>query len=153
MMNLLSLFSGGSGLAIYAVAATLLFGGGAYVGYQYESGQRAKEKVAMAEEATAKLKAATDKSNRLSVALEKERAKRDEKFGELSSKLDDLTKRPVYATRCIDDDGLRVINDALVGAPATSGKPDKSVPAPAPAFWRGWFGSGAEAGGNGKAIQ
>jgi hypothetical protein len=44
--------------------------------------------------------------------------------------VDRVVERPVYRSDCIDDDGVRLINSALTGAPAAAGQPDGAVPGP-----------------------
>lgn len=40
-----------------------------------------------------------------------------------------IVERPVYLRECIDDDGLRTINETIAGGPLTSGEPSTTVPA------------------------
>lgn len=43
--------------------------------------------------------------------------------------VDRYIDRPIYRQQCLDPDGLRDANSALRGPSATTGKPDKPVPA------------------------
>ena len=48
----------------------------------------------------------------------------------ITREVDRIVERPVYRDVCLDPDGLRVANAALVGTPLAPGQPDGAVPAP-----------------------
>lgn len=51
----------------------------------------------------------------------------------ITQTVDKIVDRPVYRNVCLDDDGLRSANAALVGAITPAAQPDKPVPKPDPA--------------------
>lgn len=48
----------------------------------------------------------------------------------ITQTVDKLVEKPVYRNVCLDDDGLRVANQALTGSLAAPPKSDKPVPRP-----------------------
>lgn len=57
-----------------------------------------------------------NQAGRAVTGLEKDRGVSRKKYAELEQRLADITNRPVYSTVCIDTDGMRDINAALVGS-------------------------------------
>ena len=77
-------------------------------------------KKARAAEAAASAKAAAD--------LEAERKKRRVVIREVTNYVDKIIDRPVYRNVCLDPDGLRCVNAAILGTDAAGCKPDSALP-------------------------
>lgn len=63
--------------------------------------------------------------------LEKVKNERQILSQAIADRLEVVIDRPVYRNVCIDDDGLRLLNDAIKGTPNPA-KPVARVPAPPP---------------------
>ena len=130
-----------STIIVYAVIALSFIGalGGIYAKGYYSGKatvtaewQEANEK-ARAEEAAKASKAAT--------TLEVKREKARVVYRTIREQVDRIVDRPVYVSRCLDDDGLRLARCAILGKSADSCVPDKPVPAtPAPNGRLGSYG-------------
>lgn len=59
--------------------------------------------------------------------FEVERAKIQTKFIKITEEVERVVQKPVYRNVCLDDDGLRLISDAIDNKPTTT-KPESSVP-------------------------
>lgn len=70
------------------------------------------------------------KGNQAAEKKEKGDAKAKIVYRTITQKVDRYIDRPVYRNICLDDDGLRDANAALVGALTPAAKPDKPMPKP-----------------------
>lgn len=61
-----------------------------------------------------------------SVNYEKERQNVQTRFRTITVEVEKIVDRPIYGQQCLDNDGLRIINDAIK---ATASKPSATVPA------------------------
>ena len=115
------------------ISPTLLIGAAAIV-VAFGAGYKVADNAAAKREAKAVLaahKAYEEKADdylRLSAAYESLRTERAAKAAKLVTKIERIVERPAYAGDCLDDDGLRVVNEALTGASNPS-EPVDAVPA------------------------
>lgn len=71
-----------------------------------------------------------EKANAASLGLEIGNANAKIVYRTITKQVDKYIDRPVYRNTCFDDDGLRDVNAALIGATTPAGKPDKRLPKP-----------------------
>ena len=76
------------------------------------------------------LAAAARQANAQAEELEQAKAKREIIYRTITKTVDRIVDRPVYRSDCLDDDGLRIANEALTGTPAAASQPDADLPAP-----------------------
>lgn len=89
-------------------------------------------KAATAQQAAAEAyQARTVELNTIAAQLEQSRHDRKTVYRTITRDVEKVVTRDVYRNVCLDDDGVRAINDALAGA--NSGQPDASLPAAAAA--------------------
>lgn len=126
----------GFSLIVYAVLALAALGalGGIYWN-GYSSGSAAVKLEWQAANAKARAEEAA-KGQASEAKLEDSRAKTKILYRTIKREVEKVVDRPVYLDRCLDDDGLRLANCAILGKSADSCKPDKPVPGATPAD--GW---------------
>ena len=73
-----------------------------------------------------------ERANQIAAELEKKNALSREANRILNNRLNTVVARPVYAARCLDDDGLRLANTALTGQALAPAGPAPVVPATQP---------------------
>ena len=114
-----------------AVLALALYGVGCDYAGRRSANQQWEAKMAEAEHAAAaKYEAQALQLNKLSADLEYQKANQKVVYETITKTVDRIVDRPVYRNVCIDDDGMRQINDALAGKSSTdSGQPGSTVPA------------------------
>lgn len=83
-----------------------------------------------------------------STKLESGNAKAKVVYRTITQTVDKVVEKPVYRSICLDDDGLRVANEALTGTLAPAAKPDKPMPRPDAPRLRNGSGSVAQIGGS-----
>ncbi len=117
------------------ITAAAAFVAGAWIGHGMTAASYRKDIIAeqaakieaVKQAADAVQQAAVD-ADRHAQELEKARAQREIVYRTITKQVDRIVDRPVYRNVCLDDDGLRVINDALSGqATPDPGQPDAAV--------------------------
>ena len=88
----------------------------------------AKEKQRIEQEAK-DLHRMTERAGRASAAFETKRAANEVRYRTVTVTLEKIVERPVYLNQCIDDDGLRVLNEQIARA-ADPGEPRLKLPKP-----------------------
>ena len=114
--------------SVYGTLAALLFMAGLWTGWRLASTSYQSDIIKQQQLVADQIEAAAKKSNVQAEELEKARADREIIYRTITKTVDRIVDRPVYRSDCIDDDGLRIANEALTGAPAAAGKPDAAVP-------------------------
>lgn len=79
--------------------------------------------------------------------LENGNAKAKIVYRTITRDVDKIVERPVYRNICLDSDGLRNANAALIGALTPAGKPDDGMPGPNPSAGRDGGDGAAKTGG------
>jgi preprotein translocase subunit SecF len=121
------------GLPPLAIVAAICIGaavGGFFVGMDYKGKQVAEqENEALREQAKA-ISGLLDKYNAQAQELENARQARTVIYRDIEKAADRISSRPAYNTACIDDDGVRLLNEALTGKRETSptGVTDAAMP-------------------------
>ena len=111
------------------VGAAVLFGAGWMTNGWRLNAKHDAEALAAAQAAKAAYEAKATQYNEASAALEAARNEREIVYRTITKTVEKVVERPVYRNVCIDDDGLRSINDALAGRTSDPAKPDAAVPA------------------------
>lgn len=117
------------------IVAAAAFAAGAWIGHGMTAASYRKDIIAEQGAKIEAIKKAADAVHQAAVEadqhaqeLEKARAQREIVYRTITKQVDKIVDRPVYRNVCLDDDGLRVINDALRGeAAADPGKPATAV--------------------------
>jgi hypothetical protein len=102
-------------LAIYGIIAAVLVALGGGIGWKvtsdhYEAKHAKDDRVALTDFQTAVLG-----MSQLSVALEKVKSENRKMYRSIQNRVPEIVSRPVYIRECLDDDGLRLINEAFGG--------------------------------------
>lgn len=115
---------------IYATAAAvvLAFVAGGWIGHRVTAASYQADVIAEQQARAEAVQQAAEQANKHAEELEKARAQREIVYRTITKEVDRIVDRPVYRNVCLDDDGLRVINEALAGAPASAGEPDAAMP-------------------------
>lgn len=108
-----------------AVTCSLVIGFG--VGYKIADGAAAKRDLAALNAAQAAYAAKETEYATLSATYESLRATRSAAAETRTRTIEKIVERPVYHNVCLDDDGLRLINDAASESDRT-GEPAPAVP-------------------------
>lgn len=112
-------------LAIYVVIFTV----GAAFGVKFHAGIIAQRDLA-AHEAQAKATAKKlDRGDKAAVGHEADKIQIRTEFVTITREVEHVIERPVYRNMCFDDDGLRLLGNAIAGRPAAS-QPTPAVPEP-----------------------
>lgn len=106
----------------------LAFALGSWLGYDYKAAKCAVEIAEMRQAAQDQKDAEAEKIHEAATRLEAANAKARVVYRTLTKTIDRVVERPVYATDCIDDDGLRALNAALAGKALDPGQPDDAMP-------------------------
>lgn len=136
-------------LYLYIAAAVLIIGA---FGATYLYGRSAGANVVRLEWEQAnreQREAEAEQANDAATKLEKDRAKTRTVYRTITQTVDRIVDRPVYRDVCLDDDGLRLSNAALVGATTPAGEPADRVRTPDAAAGR-LGGSGSAETGRGQ---
>jgi hypothetical protein len=72
-----------------------------------------------------------DRADEAAVSHETAKAKTEVEYVTVTKTVTKYINRPVYASQCLDDDGLRVLNDFAAGRISDPGQPAPAVPATA----------------------
>lgn len=117
--------------AVYGAIAAIIFTLGAGVSWKvtsdhYEAKHAKDDRVAREDFQTAVLG-----MNQLSAALQGKKSEQKTVYRTIQKEVPVVVDRPVYRNECVDDDGLRLVNEALAGKLRTSGH-DAAVPAAEP---------------------
>ena len=115
---------------IAGVAALALLAG---IGYKVRESGKDEIRLEWAQANEAARKREQEASAAAAAALEAERKKRRVVIREVTNYVDKIIDRPVYRNVCLDPDGLRCVNAAILGTDSTGCKPDSALPAPKPA--------------------
>lgn len=130
------------GLNPWALLGSVLAGiallTGAYLKGDADAANRYQVKIdAMQKAATEKAQKIRDdltaQANAAVATLESQNAQAKIVYRTIVQSVDKVVDRPVYRNVCLDDDGLRLVNAALGGAPAAPpdpGKPNATMPTP-----------------------
>jgi hypothetical protein len=118
---------------IYGLIAAAVFASGAYSGHKVTANSYKADMLEVERAANERFKAESKKLNEVAAALEAAKNEKQIVYRTITKTVDRIIDRPVYLNVCLDDDGLRVINDALAGKTADPGKPDAAMPATKPA--------------------
>ena len=118
------------------IAAAAAFAAGVWIGHGMTAAIYRKDiiaeqaaKIEAVKQAADAVQAAAVAANQHAEELEKARAQREIVYRTITQQVDKIVDRPVYRNVCLDDSGLRVINDALRGeASPDTGQPDAAVP-------------------------
>jgi hypothetical protein len=118
------------------IAAAAAFAAGVWIGHGMTAASYQKDviaeqiaRIAAIKQAADAVQAAAVAANQHAEQLEKARAQREIVYRTITKQVDKIVDRPVYRNVCLDDDGLRVINDALRGEAASdTSQPDAAVP-------------------------
>lgn len=113
-----------AGLTAAALAVGFL-GGVKVEDWRHDAAQLAAQNAA-----TAKFKRDEKRVDLAAVGHEDFKAKEEIVYVDRVRTVTKLVARPVYRNVCIDDDGLRLLNDAIAGRPA-AGQPAPALPGPA----------------------
>jgi hypothetical protein len=98
-------------VAAAAVALAVGFAGGwTTQGWRWD----AADKQRMEQEAREKSRA-LDRANTASGTFEEKRTANETRYRTVTVTLEKVVERPVYLNQCIDDDGLRVLNEQISG--------------------------------------
>ena len=111
-----------------AAAAAALFLFGAWIGHSVTAASYRADIIAEQQAAAKAVAEAAAKANQHAEELEKTRAQREIIYRTITRQVDKIVDRPIYRADCLDDDGLRITNEALTGAPAAAGRPAAAVP-------------------------
>lgn len=103
------------------------FAGGFIKGMDYASAKCEVKITRMVDDARKQRDAEAEKANAASARLEAENAQARERYKKLQRSVDGVVSRANYGSACFDDDGLRLVNEALAGAGADSGESDDKV--------------------------
>lgn len=115
-------------VAIYALLAIGIFGGGFLGGYRVESWHAQAREAAAVDAAVAQYKAEAVKANEAAAALEQQKDKTHVVYQTITKTVDRIVERPVYRDRaCLDASGLRAANAALAGPAAAAAGADQPV--------------------------
>lgn len=102
-------------IGIYALVAAIIFSAGAGVSWKftsdhYEAKAAKEDRVALED-----FKTAVQGMNALSKALEDQKNESRVVYRTIEKQIPKIVERPVYRNECVDDRGLRLINEALSG--------------------------------------
>ena len=113
--------------ATAAVAAGLFIAGG-WIGHSVTAASYRADIIKEQQAAAEAVAAAAARANEQAEELEKARAQREIVYRTITRQVDKIVDRPVYRGDCLDDDGLRITNEAITGAPAAASQPAAAVP-------------------------
>ena len=112
-------------LAIYTVVFTV----GAAFGVKFHAGITAQRDLAT-HEAQAKATAKKlDRGDKAAVGHEADKSQIRTEFVTITQEVERVVEKPVYRNMCFDDDGLRLLGNAIAGRPAAS-QPAPALPEP-----------------------
>lgn len=114
---------------VVAVGVAVAFGAGWMANGWRLNAKYDAERLAAEKAAKAAYDAKAKQYNEASAALEAARNEREIVYRTITKTVEKVVERPVYRNVCIDDDGLREINNALAGRASDPAKPDAAVPA------------------------
>lgn len=101
-------------------------------GWKMSSNSWKADLLAAEQEHAQQMKAEIDRTNGIAAELETEKGKSRVVYKTITKRVEKVVERPVYRAECIDDDGLSLINSALLGQAPSEPKPADGVPAPRP---------------------
>ena len=115
-------------LGLWIATVLALFAAGFFTGARITAASYQAD-IIKEQNATADLLAAAARqANAQAEELEQARAKREIIYRTITKTVDRIVDRPVYRSVCLDDDGLRIANEALTGTPADTSQPDATLP-------------------------
>lgn len=109
-------------IALLSLAASFL------IGYHVADGEAAKRELHASIIAEDKYHAQELAYNEVAARLEELQTSRAAQAGSIMRKSAEIRSRTLYARDCLDLDGLRLVNDALLGQSPTVPKPAPKVP-------------------------
>ena len=124
------------GLLAYGLIALSIIGILSGIGYQIRESGKEAVRLEWAEANKLAREAEEKKANQAATNLEATRVEYRTKYRTITQAVDKIVDRVEYRHVCLDADGLRLANCAILGKSADSCKPDDGVPKPAPAGGR-----------------
>ncbi len=115
------------GIVVLVVAAFL----GTYIKGRTDGRKICNDRIeALIIESTEREQAAMKQANDAATQLEHAHAKTEIKYRTITKEVEKVIDRPVYTGKCLDDDGLRLVNAALTRSSPFASKPTYPVPQP-----------------------
>lgn len=118
---------------VYAAAAAVIAVSSFVAGSKVATDHWKAQLVSAQQDHDEDMREANERNNDLARQLEESRASVRVVYRTINRAVEKVVERPVYRAECVDDDGLRLANDALAGRAPDPGKPDGAVPGPKPA--------------------
>lgn len=128
-MNPVSLFFVKYKALAIGVALVVVFGAGWQVNGWRLNAKHDRKELAAAKAAKEAYDAKAAQYNEASAALEVARNERKIVYRTITKQVDKIVQRDVYHNVCLDDIGVRIINDALAGRAADPAEPAPALPA------------------------
>ena len=132
-------------ILLYAILALAILAALSGIAYKIRESGKDAIRVEWAEANRLQREAEAKQAATASTKLETGNAKAQVVYRTITKEVDKIVTRDVYRNVCLDDDGLRVVRDAIRGEIAPPAKPDKPVPKPA--------GTDGRDGGIGLALD
>lgn len=120
-------------LYLYSIIAALIAASfiGTYIKGRTDGRRICNERIeALIIESTEREQAAIRQANDAATQLEKAHAKIEIKYRTITKEVEKVVDRPVYIGKCMDDDGLRLVNAALTRSSPFAPKPTHPLPQP-----------------------
>lgn len=127
-MNPLSIFFAKYRLVLLVGAFVATFLAGWQVNGWRLNAKHDAELLAAAKKAKEAYTAKEKQYNEAAQALEVARNEREIVYRTIEKRVEKVVDRPVYRNVCLDDVGLRIVNDALAGRASDPGKSDTTMP-------------------------
>jgi hypothetical protein len=139
-------------LAIYVTLVLLIYAAGATSGFKVESWRWSAAELAATQAVESDRVAKETKEAAAATQVAQTEEKERVVYRTIVQTVDRIVEKPVYRDRvCLDADGLRAANSALLGT-AAPGQPDPALPAVKPARGRPSGHGPAQAGGSGTSV-
>lgn len=119
-------------LYAYTAAALALLAAGAVAGWQVQGWRHGRLEAARLEHEAEVRRLNARTAQTASAGHEADRERVRVEFQTITREVEIVVEKPVYRNVCLDSDGLRLIERAARGGPAT-GEPGDAVPGPADA--------------------
>lgn len=115
-------------MGLWIAGIVALFAGGFLTGSRITAASYQADIIKEQQAAAQAVAEAAAKANQHAEELEQARAQREIIYRTITRQVDKVVDRPIYRADCLDDDGLRITNEAITGAAAAAGKPAAAVP-------------------------
>lgn len=125
---MISMFFAKYRLALLAAAFVAAFVAGATVNGWRLSAKYDAERITAAKAAKEAYDAKAKQYNDAAQALEAAKNEREIVYRTITKQVEKVIERPVYRNACLDDSGLRIVNDALAGRASDPAKPATGLP-------------------------